>query len=644
MCGIFGYVDRSTTPRAGAGALAARMRDALAHRGPDSWGLVTLEADTIEERATNRSAMRRPRHAHAPAVAAIGHQRLAIIDLSDGGRQPRVSTDGRFAITYNGEIYNYRELRAELESGGWHGTSQSDTEVLLSLFVQDGASCLDRLRGMFAFAVWDDLEGTLFMARDRFGMKPLCYTRPGPRSLAFASEPKALLAAGLASPEPAPGAAATFLRRGSLPSDASWYRDVAVVPPGHWVRWSGDGTSTGAYWSVGAAPVRGVGERRPDEVAAVMEPAISASVRAHMVSDVPVGVFLSGGLDSTAVLAAARDAQPGPLRTFTMVFPGTRLDESALAREAAARFETEHAEVRVSGDGFFDDLDRFFGAMDEPTVDGANTFLVARAAREAGLKVVLSGLGADELLGGYDSFVRVPRLRRLRRRLGRVPGGRAVASWMAGLVTGRGAPKTAELVSGAACDLIEVWRDYRALFARDQLRALLGAEAEPPSAGERRESQDSFWDIARSEMEEFMSPQLLRDADAFTMTWGLELRTPFVDHLLVEAVRDALRWPRDRGASFKATLFARMPRLVPSTHLGLPKRGFVLPIEDWLRRAVDDAGGRDETLAAVLARPRNRFVIDLFRRGRLHWSRVWALYVLERVTRGLAAGAVGLKP
>jgi len=643
VCGIFGYVDRSAAPRAAAGALAARMRGALAHRGPDGWGVVTFEADAIEERATDRSTAHRPRHAHAPSLAAIGHQRLAIIDLSDGGRQPRLSPDGRFSITYNGEIYNYRELRAGLESAGWRATSQSDTEVLLSLFVRDGARCLDRLRGMFAFAVWDDLEGTLFMARDRFGIKPLCYTRPDPRSLAFASEPKALIAAGLASPEPAAGAAAAFLRRGSLPSDASWYRDVAVVPPGHWVRWSGDGPTTGAYWAVGAAPAQGVGERQADEVATVLEPAIAASVGAHMVSDVPVGVFLSGGLDSTAVLAAAREVHAGPLRTFTVAFPGTRLDESALAREVAARFETEHAEVRVSGADFFDHLDRFFRAMDEPTVDGANTFLVAGAAREAGLKVVLSGLGADELLGGYDSFVRVPRVRRLRRWVGRVPGGRAAASWTAGALPGRHAPKAAELVSGAACDLIEVWRDYRALFARAHLRAIVGAEPQPIAA-DRSESHDTFWDIARSEIEEFMSPQLLRDADAFTMTWGLELRTPFVDHLLVEAVRDDLRWPRDRRASFKATLFARMPRLVPPSHLGRPKQGFVLPIEAWLRRAIGDGGDRDETLAAVLARRRYRFAIDLFRRGRLHWSRVWALYVLERMTRGAASGTIGLEP
>ncbi len=641
MCGIFGFVDRSATPAAGPGALGVRMRDSLSHRGPDGWGVVTFEGHAIDVRGSGSPPERRARHAVTSSVATLGHQRLAVIDLSDGGRQPRASVDGRFWITYNGEIYNYRELGAELDSTGWPLKSDSDTEVLLSLFMRDGVECLDRLRGMFAFAIWDDIEGTLFMARDRFGMKPLCYARPSAGSLAFASEPKALMAAGLASPEEAPGAAAAFLRLGFMPSSASWYRDVEVVPPGHWARWSGDAVASGAYWSVGAASAGPVEEIDPASAAALVQPALVASTRAHLVSDVPVGVFLSGGLDSTAVLATARMAQPGPLRTFTVVFPGTRFDESALARRAAEHFGTEHCEIEVSDNRFFDGLDRFFDAMDEPTVDGANTYLVAQAAREAGLKVVLSGLGADELLGGYDSFVQVPRIRRLRQRLDRVPGGRSAASWVAGLVPSRAAPKMAELVTDPGWDLVEVWRGYRALFSRVHLRALLGEAAHGSGASDRHETEDWFWDIARSEIEEYMIPLLLRDADAYTMAWGLELRTPFVDHLLVETVRDTVRWRRDGATSYKATLIARMQGLVPPTHLGQPKRGFVLPIEDWLRRAFDDGAKRDETLAALAAEPRYRFAIDLFRRGRLHWSRIWALYVLERFTRGRAAGASG---
>lgn len=641
MCGIFGHVDRA--PEASAGAAAARMRGALGHRGPDGWGLVTLGGDAIEEHGSSRPPARRARRAPVSWTTVLGHQRLAVIDLTDGGRQPRSTPDGRFWMTYNGEIYNYQALRLELETAGLRFESQSDTEVLLSLFVREGPRCLDRLRGMFAFAIWDDLEGTLFLARDRFGMKPIYYAQPGPRALAFASEPKALVAAGFASPEPAAGAAAAFLRRGSMPAGASWYRDLRLLPPGHWARWDGQAVSTERYWRMGAH--EGAASAVPVGQAAVsVARALVASVRAHLVSDVPVGIFLSGGLDSTAALAAARRAHGGPLRTFTVAFPGTRFDESGLARAAARHFGTDHTEVAISGDRFFAEMDRFFTCMDEPTVDGANTYLVAQAAREAGLKVVLSGLGADELLGGYESFVQVPRLRRLIAHLDRLPGARAAAAFTAARLPTRAAPKLAEILGGRSVDLVDLWRDYRALFSREHVDAVAGREAPATAAHDvngRRETGDWFWDVARCEVEEFMSPQLLRDADAFTMAWGLELRTPFVDHELLAVVRDGGRWARAPGASYKATLFGHMPGFLPASHLGRPKQGFVLPIEDWLRSALDDRGRatRDDVLARVAADPRARWVVEQFQRGRLHWSRVWALYVLERFTRGRGAPA-----
>jgi len=641
MCGIFGHVDRAPAAEAGAGVPVARMRNALGHRGPDGWGLVTLDGHSIEERGSSRPPARRARRAPVSWTAALGHQRLAVIDLSDGGRQPRSTPDGRFWITYNGEIYNYQELRRELESVGLRFASQSDTEVLLCLFVREGPGCLGRLRGMFALAIWDDLEGTLFLARDRFGMKPIYYAQPGARAIAFASEPKALLAAGFASPEPAAGAVGLFLRRGSIPTDASWYRDLRVLPPGHWARWDGRTVATTRYWRVGAH--EGAAAAVPvGQAAASVEPALVASVQAHLVSDVPVGIFLSGGLDSTAALAAARRVHDGPLRTFTVAFPGTRFDEGGLAREAAARFGTDHTEIAISGDRFFAEMDRFFASMDEPTVDGANTYLVAQAAREAGLKVVLSGLGADELLGGYDSFVQVPRLRRLVARLDRLPGARAAAAFTAARLPTRAAPKLAEILGGRSADLVDLWRDYRALFSREHVSALAGHAAAANGAGaanEPRETGDWFWDVARCEVEEFMSPQLLRDSDAFTMAWGLELRMPFVDHQLLATVRDGGRWARARGVSYKATLFGHMPGLLPASHLGRPKQGFVLPLEDWLRTALDGQGRatRDDALARVVADPRARRVVEQFRRGRLHWSRVWALYVLERFTRGRGA-------
>jgi asparagine synthase (glutamine-hydrolysing) len=646
MCGILGIVDRQARLTASLPAAATRMREALAHRGPDGWGLVTLDGDTIDERAAASPGARRARAAHAPRAAILGHHRLAIIDLSPGGHQPRATPDGRYWITYNGEIYNYRELRADLEAEGVRIHSGSDTEVLLAAFVRHGVRAIDRLRGMFAFAIWDDLEGTLILARDRFGIKPLYWAEPGGGPFVFASEPKACLASGLVAADPNPDADALFLRRGHLPVDASAWRYLTPIPPGHWARWDGSRLTSGEYWSLDALDAGQARHSGLDEAAPALRRALVTSVGAHLVSDVPVGVFLSGGLDSTAIVAAARECRSGPLRTFTVTFPGTPWDEGALAREAAARFATDHTEVALTADDLFAGLDRFFEAMDEPTADGINTFVVAGAARGAGLRVALSGLGGDETLGGYDSFVGVPRLRAWLRVLGCVPASRGLLAALAERAPVRSGRKLAEILREAPRDLAGVWRLYRALFTRAQMHDLM-PEPEPPAIGFARhegpsgtapqprlhQPSDPFWAVARCEIGEFMIPQLLRDADTYTMAWGLELRTPFVDHEWLAAVQAAGRWPRRRGESAKTTLFRAMGDFLPAKHLHQPKRGFTLPFDHWLREALGAPRPRDEVLAALQREARYRRVVEAFLAGRLHWSRPWALYVLERFRR-----------
>jgi len=634
MCGILGIIGGVGQSPVGLPAAAVRMRDALAHRGPDGWGLAVFERDGIEERSSAAPPAYRVRLEHASRAAVFGHHRLAIIDLSRGGHQPRATPDGRFWITYNGEIYNYRELRAELASAGVRLDSESDTEVLLALYVRDGPACLDRLRGMFAFAVWDDEDGMLFLARDRFGIKPLYHAQTPDGALLFASEPKAITASGLlGAATPAPDAAPAFLRWGYLPPGVTWHQRTRPIPPGHWARWDGRTLLVERWWSVaeavGEPPRRTAGLA---EAGTVVRDALTASVRAHLVSDVPVGVFLSGGLDSTAVLAAAREVHAGPIRTFTVVFPGTSLDESALARAAADRCDTDHAEVSVTADRFLASLDRFFEAMNEPTADGLNTYLVAQAAREAGLTVVMSGLGGDELLGGYDSFLRVPRLHRWTRGLRSIPGAGRLAGRLVTRLPGRRGPKLAALLVDPPSSLAGTWRRYRALFTDAEVRALLGPDAAlPPVDTVSRDRVDPFWEIARCEIEEFMTPQLLRDTDVFTMAWGLELRTPFVDHAMLTAVALAGRWPRRRGESFKQTLFGAMGGLLPPAHLARRKQGFVLPLDRWLRSILAGPHPPDDAFAALTREARYRPVVERFLSGRAHWSRPWALYVFERL-------------
>lgn len=663
MCGIFGFVDKGARDTVDLSALAHRMRRALAHRGPDGWGFVTLEADAAEVHADAPASVRRRRPASHGPRALLGHHRLAVIDLTDGGRQPRSTPDGRFWITYNGEIYNYRDLRRELEDAGVCCESQSDTEVVLALFLREGLRALDRLRGMFAFAVWDDLEGTLFLARDRFGMKPLVWAEPREGTIIFASEPNACLASGVVSREIDPATDERFLRRGYLPSGASARRALRSLPPGHWLQWTRGRIRLEPYWSLAAIVDDGPARAgRVEEAAEALDRALADSVRAHLVSDVPVGIFLSGGLDSTAVLAAARRVSSGRLRTVTVACPGTPWDESAGARATAARFDTDHTEVVVTAERVFARLDRFFDAMEEPTADGLNTFVVAEAARDAGLRVILSGLGGDEVLGGYDSFVAVPRLLRIVQATTGTLGPRHVIARAVAHLPVRQASKLAEILAEAPGSLEEVWRRYRALFTRAQVEAILGHPlaadpiAEPGGAGQslgapgkapERERESSagsggapgFWRIARCEMEEFMIPQLLRDADQFTMTWGLELRTPFVDHELVCAMRRVGGWPRRRGASYKMSLFRSLPHLAPGADAAGPKRGFFLPLDRWLRDVLSTGRPRDEAFGALVADPRSRAITEAFLRGRLHWSRPWALYVLERWRQRHAARA-----
>lgn len=641
MCGIAGIVDPSGRDLRSLRASLARMNDQMAHRGPDDWGIVALRGGCARHYSAawpDGEPITAPPRRHDRKTVLLGHRRLAIIDLSAAGHQPMRSVDGRFWIVFNGEIYNYRELREELAARGVEFRSNSDTEVLLALFAREGPACLQELRGMFAFALWDEMERALFLGRDRFGIKPLYYARSSDGLLVFASEIEGIFASGYFPRRLADTAESDFLRRGSIRAPATSYWRVQSLPPAHWAKLADDQVKIQSYWSLtrelAGAPAR---PAPPAEVVGRVREALVGSVKAHMVSDVPVGVFLSGGLDSTAVVAAVRQFYSGPLRTFTAIFPGTQWDESRLARQAAAFYRTDHAELEITQEDFYRGLDDLFLAMDQPTVDGANTYFIARAVRQAGGKVALSGLGGDEMLGGYKSFVHVPRLQKFLRLAGRVPSASGLASSLAQRLPIGRAPKLASLLRCAPASLEAVWRDYRALFTDEQVRDDLGLSLD--SAGELRSEPPAaaaaispFWSVAREEIERFMIPQLLRDSDAFTMWHGLELRTPFVDHLFLRAVVESGSWPKGRAPSHKVALFRAMNGFLPAQHLRRRKMGFTLPFEVWLRAALANrsSNGAARDMVSLLDRPRYRPFVDGFLRGTVHWSRIWSLYVLER--------------
>jgi asparagine synthase (glutamine-hydrolysing) len=561
MCGINGILRLSNAAPAIDREELLRTRDAMAARGPDGAGAWIAD----------------------DGLVALASRRLAILDLSEAGAQPMASADGRFRIVINGEIYNFAELRRELENEGFAFRSRGDTEVVLALYARDGAAMLSRLRGMFGLAIWDDREKSLLLARDPLGIKPLYLAAEG-GCLRFASQVKALEQGGAVSREPDPAGIAGFLLWGSVPEPLTIRRAVRALPAGHFLV-----VRDGQIQEPAGIP-------RPEAAAMDPAPAIEDSVRAHLVSDVPVAVFLSAGLDSGLLAALARRHLPEPPVTFTLRFDelaGTPQDEAPLAAEVARRLGTRHVERRVGRADLAELWPGALAAMDQPSIDGFNSYAVSRAAHEAGLKVVLSGLGGDEIFGGYPSFAGVPRLERAARRAGRLPG--LGALWPAVARTlAADRPKLAGVLRYGRT-LPGAYFLRRGLFLPEELPALMGREA----AAEGLARYDPVADAARAlaegngrvadgwtavhvlETARYMRNQLLRDSDWASMAWSVELRVPLVDAWLRERLA-AGRFEPARGEG-KAALVRRVAPELPEAVLARPKSGFYIPVAEWMR-------------------------------------------------------------
>ncbi len=566
MCGIHGLFRFSPEAPALDPAELDRTSAALARRGPDGEG----------------------RWISPDGRIALGHRRLAILDLSAAGAQPMASADGTCKLILNGEIYNFRQLRAELERDGERFRSESDTEVILALWRRDRERMLPKLRGMFALALWDATTGELLLARDPFGIKPL-YLSAERGSLRFASQVKALEAGGGVSMGIEPAAVAGFLLWGSVPEPWTLRRGVKALPAGSYqIARQGDPGTPVPFATTGGVSETPAPLAEPDVL-------LVDSVRAHLVSDVPVAVFLSAGLDSGLLAAlAAREAHATgapPPQAFTLSFDrleGTPLDEAPLAAEVARTLRLPHTIARVGREDFLDLWDSALAAMDQPSIDGFNTFVVARAAREAGIKVALSGLGGDELFGSYPSFREVPRLA-LAAPFARL----APRELLAAIARRRGQPKLAAL-GRTGSGLGGAYALRRGLFLPEELAAILGAEAAAealsaydPAAETRKALAD--WNPARSnswtavhrlETRLYMKNQLLRDSDWASMAHSLELRVPLVDPLL--EARFAARGFEPAKSRGKAALVRSVAPELPAALFDRPKSGFYMPVMEWL--------------------------------------------------------------
>jgi asparagine synthase (glutamine-hydrolysing) len=655
MCGIAGAVRRiargpeSRRPSSRIRHLVATMTGAQRHRGPDGEGLWQSARQEV----------------------VFGHRRLAVQDLSPAGAQPMVDPATGCAVTFNGEIYNFLEIRRELEAAGETFASSCDTEVLLKAYGRWGIDAVARFRGIFAFALWDPRSASVHLARDPMGVKPLYWTsvhddETGEDVLLFASEIRALLASGAVPRRLDPAAVASYLWNGFVIGPRTIVEGVALVPaatvltvePG--LAQAGNRQSQRTYWRLPSSAARRTTETE-------LRDELLRTVRQQLVADVPVGVFLSGGVDSSAVAALASEAAPGAVHTFTIGFEEDEYDESRYAGPVAEAIGSRHRRLLLSEHAFEDQLPGALAAIDQPTFDGINTYFVSRAAREAGMTVALAGTGGDELFGGYRTFVEIPRMLRAGTFVRFGPADEAVrravdgaCSFGARLAGGMSwnlfkvAPpqtrwgKVAD-VPGAAHDPLALYQVSYALFTRESQAALAGPLVRAEQALQRyglSAAVAAAWRAAIAgsdvrhavsilELSSFLGERLLRDTDAASMAVALEVRVPLLDHVLTEVIGGIDPARRFSPARQKQLLrAAALARLDPAL-FDRPKRGFVLPIDTWARRRLwpqMDAVLRDDALAAQvgLSGEAVRTLWRSFSEGRpgLYWTRIWAIYVL----------------
>ena len=616
MCGIAGVIARNTISN--VPACLSAMKAALGHRGPDDSG------DLL--------------HQLPGWTVGLAHTRLAILDLSSAGHQPMASAHRPLWITYNGEVYNFRELRGELSHSENGFVSSSDTEVILRAWEKWGAAALPRLRGMFAFGVWDEARRTLTLARDPVGIKPLYYYQNGDVFL-FASEIRALLETGLIPRRTSMEGLVSYLEYGSVQGPLTIIEGIRSLAPGSQlqVRLSGGQlqvieSSFGAeLFNEGSAPA--VANRR--EAAAMLHDKLKESVRLHMVSDVPVGVFLSGGIDSASLIALMAQVSSARPKAYSVIFEEPEFSEATQAQYVARKFDADHHEIFLTDKALFDLLPSAFQAMDQPTFDGINTFVISKTVREAGITVAMSGLGGDELFGGYPSFRRARHLERLSllpRQIRKAVshGGRNLWNHSVPM------SKFWDLFecdgsSRAAYDI------SRRVFSRREVAAMLPDVAPASPARYFENGCDRVNAVSRYEMEGYMTNTLLRDTDFMSMAHSLEVRVPFLDSEIVRFLMQVPgEWKLD-GHRPKPLLLDALNGLVPERVWKRRKMGFTLPFERWMQSTLkpdlEEALSSDALFGGLGLR--SDFIQGVWQSfTRSHrkerWARPWALFVLKK--------------
>jgi asparagine synthase (glutamine-hydrolysing) len=637
MCGIAGLIGRMDETNRAA---LKRMNDAMSHRGPDGEGFWEASSD------------------EGGWGVMLAHRRLSILDLTNAAAQPMVDPPAGNVVVLNGEIYNYVELRNRLISAGHNFQSTGDTAVMLRALSIDGRDAIKTLRGMFAFAFWNVQDRSLLIARDPLGIKPLYVAHNtdsrGTWSLVFASEVRAILASGLlGKPRLNPLAAGSVVWNGFMVAPQTAVRQIESVMPGELRIYDKRGMERDRenYWvAARRSPLAPIDE---NELAQVLQ----ESVRIHLASDVPLGVFLSGGVDSSAVANLAQKAAGDRVNTFTLNFDEAEFSEGRIARQVAEAIGTRHQELVLTEAHFVAQLDAALDSLDQPTFDGLNSYYMSHAVREAGFKVALVGSGGDELFGGYTTFRDLPKLMRWSRATRWIPTDLRVALGrvVAGVIQpSKGAfpPQTrwAKLpdMLGRGEDPLALYQLAYALFVPASQRKLLGGRLDrgltdglPEAMYARLRSEmgsnEILTVIGLLERTLFLGERLLRDTDAASMSASIEIRLPLVDQVLVESVERLPSRNRFDPIGKKAMLRRiGLGGLNPQL-FARPKAGFVLPYDRWLRsglgKMIDGTLRDPEVIKPTGLDPETvRRLWQAFLDGApgMYWSRIWAIYVFIR--------------
>ncbi|WP_242928045.1 asparagine synthase (glutamine-hydrolyzing) [Pontibacter vulgaris] len=615
MCGISGIIGvESEQARPALEAMVA----AIEHRGPDDSGVV-VEDDV-----------------------ALGQRRLSIIDLSSAGHQPMVSEDGNQVLVFNGEIYNYRELKQQLSSYSFR--TNTDTEVILAAYERWGKDCVQYFNGMFAFALWDKAKNEILIIRDRLGIKPLYYYQQN-GILIFASEVRALLASGYVPRKLNIAALSDYLRYQTVHAPDTMVAGIKMLLPGHGLLIRGGIPEVFRYWSASENYSREAEGKSYEEIKRDVHELLLHSVERRLVADVPFGAFLSGGIDSSAVVGLMSRVATQKVKTFAVTFEEEEFSEAKYAAAIAKKFNTEHTEIRLTPSDFLETIPAALKAMDHPSGDGPNTFVVSKVTKEAGITMALSGLGGDELFGGYDVFKRLHMLQQYQW-VAALPllARRFVGHSLNRLKPSVASAKISQLLGLASWEMSHTYPLTRQLFPDTILRHLLNKQELLPNKVQELLAQDEqqsrkeqilpvLSQVSVAEFSTYMQNTLLRDTDQMSMAHALEVRVPFLDYKLVEyvlGVPDKYKYPYTP----KKLLTDSLGDLLPLNIINRPKMGFILPWQQWLKgemylfaeEKLKKLGSRGLLDAQVLEDLWNKFNAG---DPMISWSRIWYLIVLE---------------